>query len=87
MDLAHYNHVRATFLHIPRHSCRGLIEARRNSLPSGCNARVFRGIRAAASLKRTRSPAYVDRNFGVFRGIRAAASLKRVLPELLDVTA
>jgi len=62
---------------LPRHHCRGLIEAL-NGFNSGAGGDgIFRGITAAASLKRA------GRRLGVggeseiiFRGITAAASLK-----------
>ncbi len=51
---------------LPRHRCRGLIEAWKPLACSTTTPAVFRGIDAAASLK-----------LSVFRGIDAAASLKR----------
>src|SRR5579875_546894 len=62
---------------LPRHHCRGLIEARKSSVLRLSSSSVFRGITAAASLKH-RGGACGGAYGSVFRGITAAASLKRL---------
>src|SRR5579875_272619 len=62
---------------LPRHHCRGLIEAFTAGFAALRLAIVFRGITAAASLKREiQIGLRQTRLYYVFRGITAAASLK-----------
>ncbi len=67
---------RSAVENLPRHHCRGLIEAVRRAKPWRSPGRIFRGITAAASLKRLDDR--LRRVIGrvIFRGITAAASLK-----------
>ena len=60
---------------LPRHRCRGLIEAAAVD-PSAAIDIIFRGIDAAASLKPS-TPICATCGAVIFRGIDAAASLKR----------
>ena len=63
---------------LPRHHCRGLIEALSALQKRRRGAILFRGITAAASLK-LRQTSVIPRDAidTLFRGITAAASLKR----------
>ena len=66
---------RAAPTRFPRHACRGLIEALEATIEEWMGAYSFRGMRAAASLKRNPARNRHHRNRR-FRGMRAAASLK-----------
>jgi len=63
---------------LPRHRCRGLIEAWKPLACSTTTPAVFRGIDAAASLKPDPRDGVAVEHVGVFRGIDAAASLKQI---------
>ncbi len=58
--------------HLPRHRCRGLIEARATYGANQSSQRIFRGIDAAASLKRAEQ-AFAPRTFAP----SSAASMPR----------
>src|SRR5258707_1024947 len=62
---------------LPRHRCRGLIEASFPPSTFPSELAVFRGIDAAASLKPFRRDMLHREIRNVFRGIDAAASLKQ----------
>ena len=65
---------------LPRHFCRGLIEASRGCRhATGLGRPSFRGIFAAASLKRCSTARAHAVDAQSIRGIRAAASLKRLI--------
>src|SRR5579875_1379204 len=72
------NSIQMPRTHLPRHHCRGLIEAaREDTARQRFIRRIFRGITAAASLKRETSIENHSRFGQIFRGITAAASLKQ----------
>ena len=61
---------------LPRPQCRGLIEARLVSGTKSFPSILFRGLSAAASLKRRVAWDADLRELRLFRGLSAAASLK-----------